>query len=135
MALSVLPDVEKLTVAYLQGVPEVAAIVGSRVHSAVPASPTYPLVVVRRFGGFDADEAVLDAARVQVDCYGGTKGQAQLLAQTVRAALHRMPTAAHAGAYVTGVAPGVAPTWSPQGDNNQPMYLLDATVYAQPEGN
>ncbi len=131
MALLILPDAEKLTIGYLVGVPEVVAVVGSRVHTAVPTEPTYPLVVVRRFGGFDADEGVLDAARIQLDCYGNTKGQAQTLAQTVRAALHQMSRSV---AGVTGVAPGAGPTWSPQGDNNQPMYLIDATVYAQSEG-
>jgi hypothetical protein len=66
-----LPDTEGAVRAYLRSHTDVAAVVGQRVFFGIPGTPTYPLAVVARVGGFeDSSDAPIDQALIQVDCIG-----------------------------------------------------------------
>lgn len=98
------PDTEGAVRAYLRSHSDVSAIVGTRVFFGVPDSPTFPLIVVARVGGFDeTSEAPLDQALVQIDSFGDlhpdtlnhpNKAQATAVNLAVRQALYdlRQPT-------------------------------------------
>ena len=45
------------------------------VYSSIPAkSPQYPLITVKRIGGTPSVRSYLDTARIQIDVWGGVKG-------------------------------------------------------------
>jgi hypothetical protein len=132
VSLRLLPVAELLAVTYLRGVAEVTALVAGRVGTAVPAGPTFPYLVVRRFGGIPPVRGHLDAARLQVDAWGRTKTEARYRAATAQAALLAMPQAAHAGAVMTGVADDLGLTWQPDPEDAQPRYLFGVVTYGHP---
>ena len=84
-----LPDVEQIVSLYLRSVTEVTDLVGQRVYTQLPNSPTFPLVKLTRFGGAPVFNRPLhlDRALLQFDAYGGNKRESQQLAEMVRAAL------------------------------------------------
>jgi hypothetical protein len=133
MALRVLPSLERLIVEYLRGVAEVQALVSQRVSLSLPSSPTYPLVSILLVSGEERVQRHLDAATIQVDVWGGTREQADVLARTVRAALLEMPRA-HDTATVTAVLTLVAPRWLPDelAVPPRPRYTADYQIVYHP---
>lgn len=105
-AITVLPDVERLAATWLRNVADVRAIVDSRVYTAVPNAPTFPLVRLTRIGGEPVMSRPLhlDEAWVQVDCWGGPKATTRLLAETCRGAF---ALEAFVGPHDDGVVSGV----------------------------
>jgi hypothetical protein len=76
-----------------------AALVGSRVHAGSrPQGSALPAVVLHRIGGgplyADDGEAGLDEARVQIDCWGASYGDAKMVARAVTARLSAFTGAA-----------------------------------------
>jgi hypothetical protein len=133
MTLRVLPSIERLVVEYLRGSADVQALVNQRVSTALPTSPTFPLVSVLLVSGEERVQRHLDAATIQVDAWGGTKDQADLLARTVRAVLLEMPRA-HDTATVTAVITLVAPRWLPDetSEPSRPRYTADYQIVYHP---
>lgn len=133
MPLSVLPDAELLAVGYLRGQAEVAAIVGTRVYTELPAAPVFPLLTLHRFGGVPTVPRRLDAARVQVEAWAETKFAARALAATAQAALFEM-VGTFASGVVTGVSYDLGLTWSPDTDVEppRPRYIFGVIVHAHP---
>lgn len=131
MALRLLPDAELLVVQALRATAEVAALVGTRVYTALPPDPTYPVVRVTRIGGIPAIRQHLDVARIQVDAWGTTKKQAFTVATTVQAALHAM-VGPHAGGVVTAVEDDLGLTWSPDPETDRDRYVFGVAVYTHP---
>lgn len=83
---------EEGLVAYLTGVPGIAAQVGSRIYPApAPEDVTYPLIVYQRISTVRVRSlngpAQLAKARVQINAHAATYSAAKLLADEIRNAL------------------------------------------------
>lgn len=140
MAVTLLPDAEKTVSAYLRARSEVTALVGDRVYTAIPNSPTFPLVRLTRVGGTPVHSRPLwvDEALIQVDVFGtvpgetGSGGRRQIhqIAETCRAALVEMADTAHDEAVVDGVSFGPF-SWLPDDTYTpaRPRFLFDVTVH------
>lgn len=79
-------DAERLLSAFLRGQPEITALVADRVYTDLPSRATFPLIRLTLIGGQPLYSLPLhiDEAFIQLDCYGGPKVQARLIADTVR---------------------------------------------------
>lgn len=102
MAVTVLPDVKALVIAYLESHPSITALVSNRVHGDVPTSPTFPLLKVWRNGGSGSWPHYIDRAILQFDAYGRNGTEASNLARVSLAVLKDMPQE-HSRGIVTGV--------------------------------
>lgn len=139
MTVTLAADVEKIVSAYLRSRSEVTALVSDRVYTEIPSDATVPLVVLNRLGGAPvrSRQLWLDSARLQFDCYGGSKKTTLTVAETVRACLWDAATATHTGGTVTAVTFGELlwlpdETWLTTNGKARPRYLFDATVTAHP---
>lgn len=135
MTVTLLPDVEKVISAYLRSRTEVTALVGDRIYTEIPKTPTFPLVRLTRVGGAPITSRPLhiDQAIVQVDVFGGPKTQARLLAETCRHVLSEAHEATHTGASVDDVVFG-AFQWlpDPSFEPTKPRYSFDAAITVHP---
>lgn len=135
MTVTLLPDIERLMTSFLRAQSEVSTIVGGRVYTEVPDNPTFPLVRVRRLGGFPTLSRPLqvDAPLVQIEGYAATKGAARLLTETCRAVLAERVEGVHDTGVVAGVIFG-ALIWLPDEDFTppKPRYIADATLTVRP---
>lgn len=133
MAVDLLPDVEALVSAYLRSRAEVTALVSTRVYTTIPGTdPQWPLVRVTRIGGAPVISRPLrlDAATIQVDCFGGPKATAWQIAETCRAVIAEADRYPHSAGYVTGVVFGSMnylpdTAYSPA----KPRYSFDVDVF------
>lgn len=123
MAVRLLPSAEVLTVAHLKASADVAAIAGARIGTELYAGAD-PAIWVSLVTGDERFRNHLVAPVLDVRSYGGSKGQADLLARTVHAVMHDMP-GSHAQGVVTGVAALTLPAWNPDEgfDPPRPRYL------------
>lgn len=131
MALRLQVDAELLAVNYLRGRAEISAIVGTRVSTELPSSPTWPYLTVTRLGGTADHLGWVDAARLQVDAWGTSKANASLLARTALAALREMP-GSHALGVVSNVTQDLGLAWAPDDVSDRPRYLFGVVVYTHP---
>jgi hypothetical protein len=105
LSLVLAPDVERLLVDFLLAQPEVVAIVDDRVCTEFPATKVFPLVRLSQFGSLPvAQPRWLQTHTVQVDCYGGPKRTAFLLAETVAAVMDDRLIGTHSEGVVSGVS-------------------------------
>lgn len=123
MAVRLLPSAEVLLVAYLKASPDVTALVGTRIGTQLYAG-TDPAIWLSLVTGSERVRNHLVAPVLDVRSYGGTKGQADVLARTVHAVLHDMP-GSHAQGVVTDVATLTLPSWLPDDgfDPPRPRYV------------
>lgn len=142
MTVTLLPDIEALVTSFLRAQNEVTSIVNARVYTEIPEAPAppaadnrFPLVRVRRLGGFPSLHRPLQVDRplVQIEGYAATKGAARLLTETCRAVLAERVE----GVHVTGVVAGItfgALLWLPDEDftKPKPRYIADATLTVRP---
>lgn len=129
-------DVEALVSKHLRAAPAVTALVGDRVYSAIPKRAEWPLVRLTRVGGGPVGTPnVLDAGRIQVDAFGGSKAQARELAATVIGELVANLAGQHDGgeSTVTAVRAGsLRSNPDPTFDPPKPRYVAEVTVYVRP---
>jgi hypothetical protein len=125
VAVRLLPSIESLTVAHLKASVDVSALVGTRVGTELYAGSD-PAVWLSLVTGEERFENYLIAPMIDVRSYGGTKGQADILARTVHAVMHQM-IGAHAGGVVTDVAAVTLPSWSPDEGFSPPRPRYIAT--------
>lgn len=142
------PDVEGATRTYLRAHTDVAAVVSTRVFFAVPASATFPLVVLSQVGGFDdPGDAPTDEALIQFDCWGGlhtdtlaspNKAEADRTRRAVRQALYDL-NHDHTDVVLTGTdahtvrlhgAAVQSDLYLPDPDNARPRYVVTAQITA-----
>ena len=131
MALIAFPDIEAWLTAYLRAQPEIADLVGDRVYTEIPNSPTFPLVVCRRVGGapLNTGRALhVGRALCQIDAYGGPKATARALADLCRQAVHAS-VGTQPNLVVSHVLHGGL-RWMPDTgfEPSRPRYLYDAQI-------
>ncbi len=131
MALRLQVDAELLAANYLRARAEIIALVSTRVVTELPKLPTYPVLALTRIGGLADHPGWLDVARLQVDGWGTTKGNASLVARTALAALLDMP-GVHTLGVVTHVAQNLGLTWAPDEISDQPRYLFGVSIHTHP---
>lgn len=124
------PNVEAIVVTALREDAGVTEVVGQRVHGSRPPDAVDPLLVVQRVGG-NADGQWIENARIQVDAWGTTRGDAFAGANAAAAALREL-----SGAFDSGVLSGAertsGPMWLPDPVTDRPRYIVQFTVYAHP---
>lgn len=129
--ITVLPDTETLAIAYLRSVPEVSAIVGSAIASALPSKGVFPfLVVSNRVGGIPPFDPYISGDILQVDAFGRTREQARHLIYTAHAALVAWVGKQHDGSVISGTKTfaGVQSISDP----NRSHWLFRTRVWAHP---
>ena len=133
MPLRLLVDAELLTVNYLRSVADVTALVATRVYTALPPTPAFPLLRIIRIGGTPVVRQHLDIARIQVDSWATSKASAWRVATTAQAALHAMPDVTHPLGVVTAVEDDMGLTWSPDPETDQSRYVFGVALYLHPK--
>lgn len=136
--LLLLPDAEQLLWAWLRDQPEVTTLVAAeRIISVVPDKFSFgaPFVRYQRVGGLPTirQPLVADQARIQIDCYSGTKSQTKQLAETIRACADTRLVGSHALGTVSRVEYGslaFAPDESLATVNggSRPRYTFDLRI-------
>lgn len=127
-------NTEKLVRDYLAADTGVAALVGTRVYTHLPASPTFPLVVLSRFAGGSTVWGHLDEPRLQIEAWA-EKGQRPACESVGEAVRSAMKSVNIRGSRTGGVVSGTTENlyrWFPDPVTERPRYLLDVTVYAHP---
>ncbi len=115
---------------------------GYRVYSSVPSNPEWPLMVVHRAGGFSPVRRYLDAARIQVDVWGGAKGDSEPVPKST---IHDM--AAHArvlllelegttindpvDAFISAVDDAQSLMWLPDDSTGRDRYLFQVLIFGR----
>lgn len=114
---------------------------GARVYSSIPKSPTYPLITVKRIGGIPSERHHLDCARMQIDVWGGAKGDApggptksdiRDLAITARIAVfgaEGQTLTAPMDAFISGVEDSFGLSWQPDPPTGRDRYIFGLEVY------
>lgn len=133
-------DVEGALRTWLRAQAAITALVGQRVFFGVPKAATeakFPMLTIRRVGGGDSPgDAPVDAALLQIDCWGsiddsgnGIKSTCTTLVNTLRSVLRQIDgrTVLATGTAAFGVS--VESTiWLPDPDNDRPRYIVTVEV-------
>lgn len=136
MTLQLPPNMEALVSDFLRQQAEVSALVADRVYTAIPAAPTWPLVRVTQLLDVPTGAPLWGIAyTIQVEAFGGSKGDAWRIAQTCRAAIDARLAGnytAH-GAVVSGSKPGgLVDLPDDSLTPAKPRWLFSSTIYARP---
>jgi hypothetical protein len=123
---ALLPDVEVLLVNWLKAQPAISAIVADRVSTSLPANPVLPALTLFRVSG-GPGMPWEDRARVQVDCWGTSRGATSVLARTVISALDRLQSTS--GLAAAEAIDGPTPRFDPSVPSR---HQLDALVLVYP---
>jgi hypothetical protein len=125
---AVLPDVDQALIDYLSSHPDLAPLHGGRVSTRLQSAATS--VRVASLGGAGAAPWEGDD-EFQVECWGGSQQQANLLARTVYAAgfYFRGPIG---GGWSVGSQSTLRPLWSPD-ENGRPRYIVQIRTLVTPE--
>lgn len=130
MSLTLLPSAPVLTVAWLKGHADLAAIHGGRVGTKLNA--TLPAIRVQRIGG-NVPDTYEDQPVLQVECWAVDEGTADLLARSVVAALPTIRQTTAAGrVYTYAIESG--PFWAPDDPalSNYARYILTVRLLTTP---
>lgn len=135
MTVQLLPNVEALVSKFLQGAPEMIALIDDRTYTALPAAAVYPLCRVNLFGDVKITQRPLWVARamVQIEGFGGSKAQAFSIAATAQSCIAERLEGTHAEGTVCGVE------WGPMRDlpdttfpTAKPRFITTAYVTVHP---
>lgn len=129
---AVLPDAELLAVTILRANAALAALIGPRAYTELPANPTFPLVVLQRIGGAPSIRGWVDAARLQLEGYALTKHEARLVTATAQAAMHKAEGTTQPAAVIGAVDTLTGPRWVPDEPTDRPRYLIEMTINTHP---
>lgn len=134
-----MPSAEALVVEYLKADASIAALVGTRVSTELPSTPTFPLLTVTLFGGIEKLPRHLHDSYVQLLAWGrssdqGGKADADLLIRTAQAVMLEADTVAHSRGVVTYVRTVQDPRWFPDDavTPSRPRYLCEVSVTVHP---
>lgn len=89
MTVELLPNLEAIVSAFLRQQPEITALIGDRVYTAIPGGAVYPLVRVNQFDDVKVTQRPLRVVRgsIQIEAWGGSKVEAYLILSTAVACL------------------------------------------------
>ena len=129
-----MPDLEAVVRTAISGA-------GYNAYSSIPNSPTWPIAVVMRAGGFPAVRRYLDSVRIQIDVWGGARGDTtptpkstiQDMAQNIRVVVLRLEgkkVTTPVGAWISGVEDG-GMIWLPDDDTGRDRYILTMQVFGR----
>jgi hypothetical protein len=125
----IFPDAEAVVNTVLRD----AAITGvTGVHSSIPKTPTFPLIITKRTGGVPVERHHLDRARIQVEVWGNSKSEALDIAQEARTLIHEMEGQQFTDpvdAYVTGVDDAFGLQWLPDNVTHRDRYIFAIDVF------
>lgn len=129
MAYAVLPDMEQELVTFLAAHASLAPLHGGRVSTELRTD--LACLQVTALGGSQPWpwEATVEFA---VSAWGGTKGEANVLARTVAAAAYDLVGTAVTGGRVVGADVRLAPLWSPDEETERPRYRTDVALTIYP---
>jgi len=129
------PDLEAVATKALQDA-------GYSAYSSIPNHPTWPLMVVHRAGGTPSIRQYLDSAIIQVDIWGGAKGDATPvpkstihdMAQIARTVLHDLAgqtITTPVAAFISGVDDAQGMIWLPDPDTGRDRYLFQVWIHGR----
>ena len=129
MAFQVLSDMEQELITFLAAHASLAPLHGGRVGTELQTD--LAALQVTSLGGTQPWpwEATVEFA---ISAWGGTKGEANLLARTAVAAAYDLVGQAVTGGRVVGVAVRLAPLWAPDEETNRPRYRTDVAFQIYP---
>lgn len=133
--LPLTPNVEALVSAFLRDQAELTVDVGDRIYTVIPKDAVYPLVRVTQILDDPAGSPLWSVAvMIQIEAFGGSKGDAWRIAATARALIDYRLTGVHPGyGVVSGSSPG---SLDDQPDEAfapaKPRWLFTSTIYARP---
>lgn len=129
--VDLLPDVQRMTREYLLHQTELTSLVGQRVFTT--SKGVFPEVKLQRIGGLPSIRQRLDSARIQVDCYGNTEGEASRTARIARMLLHRMAGYKSTLGVCTGVDDDLGIQWLPDTSREQasPRFIFGVVIHAR----
>jgi hypothetical protein len=134
--LVILPNMEAVLSQFYRDQPEVEALVGDRVYTAIPkGAGGAPLVRVTLIGDEKVTSRPLWIARfvIQTEAYGGTKAQAHELARTLEGVLHARAIGVQDLAVIVGVDGGaMIDLPDEEYEPARPRFLFTSTITAHP---
>lgn len=128
-----LVDAEELWINYLLSRDEVTDLVGTRIGTRIPVSPTTPFIRLFRRGGPIVIEGHIDAARLQIEAFHDEeeRAEAQLVAATVQAVMYE-----GRGSHETGVVCDVKTLlglmWSPDPETKRARFIQEFETQIHP---
>lgn len=131
MANAALPDAVRIVVDHLETA-NLTGVAGRVYGFELPPSPTYPAVRVTRIGGANVVNEHFDAARLQIDVFGGTTEAAHDAMAAVRAELWDLEGTNAATGVVTGIQELSGPGWLPDPRTERARWTWDVRLYAHP---
>lgn len=123
---TVLPDLDAALVSFLTGHASLTPLHGGRVGTTI--SGTLTQIRIANLGGPDTWPWEANH-EFQVECWGGTQGQANTLARTVCAVIYDMRGPITDG-HVTIAKPTLRPFWSPDLSTARPRYIVQISLTA-----
>lgn len=130
-----LPNLEALVSDFLRDQAEIVALVGDRVYTALPSGVQFPAMRVTQFYSLPLMNRPLwlTGGQLQIEAWGGTKGQAFGAVTTAMGVMAARLTGVHAFGCVTGVDfAGLRDQPDENYEPAKPRWLCTATVYAHP---
>lgn len=130
MSHAVFPDAEAVVVNILKAA-------SYPVASAIPAHPTYPLVIVKRVGGLPVEKHHADNPNIQIEVWGTDKAEAHDLAQATRATIHDAEgtLVSELSAYIAGVEDTLGMSWSPDPVSQRARFVYAVGLYLTVSSN
>ena len=135
--LVILPNMEAVLSAFLRDQPEIVALVGDRVYTALPQSTTFPAVRVTQILDRKLTSRPLWISEfvMQIEAYGGTKAQASELARTCEGVIAARMVGILDGAVVAGVTFGALEDLpDDEYESARPRFITMSTITARPVG-
>jgi len=133
-AVKVYADVEGAARDWLRTVPEVVALVATRVFFGLPSNTQWPAIVVRQVGGGPTGDAPITAALLQFDCWGQgqNKAQAGAVKVAVEGAIESLTGGTPLGAGAVALWGSVESSiWLPDPESNQARYVITSEIAAR----
>lgn len=125
------PDIEAIAATALR----VAAIpLVTGVYSAIPKTPTFPLITVERVGGSPVVREYMDGADVEVAVWATTKSEGHDIAQRARVVLLELEGTAvtsPVAAFVSSVDDAQGLRWHPDQSTGRDRYVFSLTFSAR----
>ena len=126
--LTAFPDIEAVLVTFLSEIDGVVGV-GTVTPPTLGADGSMPFIRVQRTGG--GDDLFTDSAKVSIDAFGATRGDAYSLAETIRQLLLTNPIVLP-DCVIDHVLTGTAPVDVPWGDpTNVRRYNASYTLSAR----